>query len=201
MLTRVHSTDFEATDFNPTVVPLERNLHYDVGRFHSMPDCPYPYLYGADRSETAVSETLLRDLEPDYTGHRLLPRSRMANLKISWIRTQTELTLIDLRTGKCLAAIGQDSWLTTAPQSEYYMTRRWSKAIREWSQEAQGLVWRSFREPDGIAYMFYGDRCTPDVFTTHTHDLPIPVDDRELASGAGHDYVNDLLRSYRIQLS
>ena len=76
---------------------------------------PYSFLYAADDDATAVSEVLLRDLPLDERGARLLPRARLRNLRIGWLTTNRDLQLVDLRSGRDLAAIGQDTWLTDRP--------------------------------------------------------------------------------------
>lgn len=197
ILTRIHSISFGAEQFNPTLIE-EGDKTEDSGRFNSTPADPYAYLYAADNDETAVSEMLLRDVG---TGNRMLVRKKIRNLRISWIRAKTDLMLVDLTTGIALGAIGADTRLTTVRSGEYYMTQKWSIAIRKWADWAQGLVWTSLREPAGLAYVFFDDRCPTEAFGPAPSDsLPIPEDDRDLADGAGHEYVNGILERYRVGL-
>ena len=144
-LTRIHSAQFAVTKFNPTVARSE----LQGGRFDATPDDEYPYLYAAEDDATAVSEALLRDLLIDERGARLLPRVALSGRRIGWLRATVDLELVNLRSGEGLAAIGQDTWLTTAPAAEYGMTRRWASGIRRWAPWAGGLTWRSHREPEG----------------------------------------------------
>ena len=195
-LTRIHSAAFGAVEFNPTVARSDLR----GGRFDSTPGDDYAFLYAADNDPTAVSEVLLRDLPIDDYGARLLPRVRLSELRIGWFSTTLELELVDLRSGVDLAAVGQDSWLTTASAADYAMTRRWSSAIRRWAPSASGLTWRSLREPDGFAFIFFSDRCPDGCFKEVTDGLPIPAADRDLDAGAGRLYVEELLASYRVAL-
>ena len=80
------------------------------------------------------------------------------------------------------------------------MTRRWSSAIRKWAPSASGLTWRSLREPDGFAYIFFSDRCPVGCFEEVTDGLPVPTGDRDLDAGAGRLYLEEILASYRVAL-
>ena len=174
--------------------------HLVGGRFDATPDSEYPFLYAAEDDRTAVSETLLRDLPINEHGARLLPKVRLSQLRIGWLRSAVDLELVSLRSGSDLAAIGQDTWLTASAASEYGMTRRWSSAIRDWALWAGGLTWRSHREPDGFAYIFFADRCPDSCFQEVTEGLPVPHEDRSLCAGAARIYVEGILTSYWIAL-
>ncbi|MXY78115.1 MAG: RES family NAD+ phosphorylase [Chloroflexi bacterium] len=168
------------------------------GRFDSTTQDPYSFLYAAGDDATAVAETLLRDLPFDERGGRLLARRQLAGRCIGWMRTTQNLMLVSLRSGRDLAAIGQDGWLTAGPAAAYGMTRRWAAAIRVWDTEAAGMVWRPRLDPDGLAYVFFGDRCPAAAFMEQRGDAPLPPEDRELASSAGRRYIERLLEEYRV---
>ena len=195
-LTRVHSAQFGVTDFNPTVA------HHRLrgGRFDATPDDPYGFLYAADDDATAVSEVLLRDLPLDERGARLLPRARVRNLRIGWLTTNRDLQLVDLRSGRDLAAIGQDTWLTTSPASEYELTRAWASAIRNWAPWCSGLTWRSHREPEGFAYVLFEDRVPDDCLAEVSTGVPLADEARRLDDGIGRLLVERLLEQYRVSM-
>ena len=195
-LTRIHSAQFAVTDFNPTVV------HHRLrgGRFDATPDDPYGFLYAADDDATAVGEVLLRDLPLDERGARLLPRARLRNLRIGWLTTNRDLQLVDLRSGRDLAAIGQDTWLTTGPASDYELTREWAAAIRDWAPWCGGLTWRSHREPEGFAYILFEDRVPDDCLTEVSSGVPLTGEDQRLVDGVGRLYVERILETYRVAL-
>lgn len=195
-LSRIHNSQFGAAEFNPMVA----SSPFAGGRFDSTPGDEYAFIYAAEDDATAVSEILLRDLPADDHGARLLPASRLTGLRISRLRTTCDLELVALRTGKDLAAVGQDTWLTTAPASKYTATRKWATAIREWSPWAAGLTWRSHREPDGFVYIFFGDRCPSRCFAEDEQDLPFPPQVRDLNSGPARLYIEEILTSYRVVL-
>ena len=196
-LTRVHSSRFGVTDFNPNVA--ESGMA--GGRFDATTTDPYAFLYAAGDDSTAVSEAILRDLPIDERGACLLPRARLTDLRISWMATTIDLELVSLRSGRDLAAVGQDTWLTVAPAADYNMTRRWAKAIRSWAPWAAGLTWRSLREPEGFAFTFFADRCPDRPFVELTHGLPIPPGEQNLATGAARIYLEHLLIPYRVALT
>lgn len=116
------------------------------------------------------------------------------------LRTTCELQLVSLRSGVDLGAIAQDTWLTTAPASEYGLTRRWAAAIRDWAPFAQGLTWRSLREPDGFAYVLFGDRGVEACLEEAVQDMPLGPAERSLGSGPGRLYLEELLSRYRVTL-
>ena len=196
MLTRIHSTAFGVTQFNPTIAQSD----LQGGRFDSTPGDEYAFLYAAEDDATAVSEVLLRDLPVDDHGTRLLLRAGLSQRSISWLRTTLDLAIVSLRSGQDLAAIGQDTWLTASPAAEYGMTRRWASAIRRWAPWACGMTWRSHREPDGFAYIFFADRCPEASFEEVANGLPVPPGDRSLGAGAARLYVEGILASYRVAL-
>lgn len=196
MLTRVHSTAFGVTQFNPTPALDDRQ----GGRFDATPEDEYAFLYAAENDATAVSEALLRDLPADEYGARLLPRARLSQVSISWLQVTVDLELVSLRSGQDLAAVGQDAWLTASPAAEYASTRRWASAMRAWAPWACGLTWRSYREPEGFAFMFFADRCPEGCFEEVTEGLPVPPGDQSLAVGAARLYVEGFLASYRVAL-
>ncbi|MYB73801.1 MAG: RES family NAD+ phosphorylase [Acidimicrobiia bacterium] len=196
-LARIHSASFGAVEFNPTVAT------HDLagGRFDSTPSDEYAYLYAAEDDTTAVSEVLLRDLPIDNHGARMLPESQLEQLRIARLKATCDLPLVSLRSGRDLAAVGQDSWLTSAPSSEYSMTRRWASAIRSWAPWACGLTWRSHREPDGYAYVLFDDRCPSRCFEDDEDSLPLLLDSRNISTGTARLYIEEILTSYRVVLT
>ena len=187
--------EFAVVGFNPR--PAGNAI--GGGRFDATVEDPFPFLYAANDEATAISEVLLRDIPVDAGGARLLPKARIKGLQISWLRIDADLELVSIRSGADLAAVGQDSWLTTTT-SEYDSTRQWCAAIRAWAPRACGMTWRSLREPDGFAFIFFGDRCPEGCFQEHKVDLPIPADDRELESGPAHQYLRLILARYRVAI-
>lgn len=204
-LVRVHDAEFAASAFKPTSAPSGRAGRLQGGRFDATNADPFPFLYAASDGPTAVSEALLRDLPMDDHGARFVQRALLAGRQISWLTTETELSLVTLRSGQDLAALGQDTWLTTSPRLLYPLTREWCSAIGLWAPWAQGLTWRSLREPDGFAYIFFGDRLgvehPSDCFSVVTTNVPVVPPDNQLDHGEGLTYAKNVLDAYRVVLS
>ena len=184
------------TDFNPTLTrhPLQG------GRFDATPGDPYGFLYAADDDATALSEVLPGDLPLNERAARLLPFARLRNLRIGWLTTNRDTRLVDLRSGRDLAAIGQDTWLTTGPASDYELTRAWASAILEWAAWCSGLTWRSHREPEGFAYILLEDRMPDDCLAEVSTGMPLTGEDQRLDDGIVRLHVERILQTYRVAL-
>lgn len=194
-LSRIHGGRFGATSFNPTPA----DPHGGGGRFDSTEDDPYGFLYAAEDDFCAVSESLLRDRPLSETGAQLLPRQALAGRKISWIAPNRDLTLVSLKSGRDLAAVGQDSWLTKCESKDQGFTRRWGHALRRWAPWAEGFAWRSRREEDSLAFVFFEDRCVGAFDEIVEPALPSPNGnwlDRE----PGESYVRHLLAAYNVAI-
>lgn len=193
-LTRIHDARFPALSFNPTLA----DAHWGGGRFDATGEDPYGYLYAGGDDLCAVAESLLRDLPLDASGSQLLPRRSLTGRKISWLAPTRGLALVSLRSGRDLAAVGQDSWLTKCESREYGFTRRWAHQLRGWAPWAQGLVWRSRREEESLAYVFFEDRCPAGSFVEiHEPTFPAP-DGNRLDREPGLSYVRKLLAEYNV---
>ena len=176
---------------------LNQEPHTGHNRWHPA----IPAVVEVDEGEEVVLETRAAfDLQIDDRGARLLPRARLSGLRISWLRTTLDLELVGLRSGRDLAAVGQDTWLTHSSAAEYAMTRRWASAIRAWAPWARGMTWRSHREPEGFAYVFFSDRCPDGCFEEVMDRLPVPPGDQNLDAGAARLYVEEILTAYRVAL-
>ena len=130
----------------------------------------------------------------------LQPWFRPSQFSSGWICSDLDLSLVSLRSGRDLAAVGQDGWLTGSPGSGYAMTRRWDSAIRAWAPWAVGLTWRSLREPEGFVYVFFGDCVPRGCLKEVTEGPPLPAGDRRLSAGTARPHVEDILASYRVSM-
>jgi hypothetical protein len=129
-----------------------------AGRFDPCRDHEYSYSYVALDDLTALAETLLRDVVFDGL-RRSLPAAEARNRRLILLEAVRELSLISLVSLEDLAAARQDTWLVQADESDYGLTRCWGHWLRECAADADGLVWRSRRNPDGMAVLLFGDRC------------------------------------------
>ncbi len=192
-LTRIHGHRFSATGFNPTLA----DRHWGGGRFDASEDDSYSYLYAGGDDLCAIAETLVREPALSATGSYLLPQRALRGRMISWIAPTADLELLSLRSGRDLAAVSQDSWLTKCEAKDYGFTRRWAHRLREWAPWAQGFVWRSRREEASLAYVFFGDRCTGS-FEEAIDPVFTPPDGNRLDREPGASYVRALLAEYRV---
>lgn len=197
VLFRVHQKRFRAEAFNP--VPSHR--YYGGGRFDATDDDPYPYLYAGSTVDAAVAETLLRDLSPDDTGIRQLPRCKVAGRRISAIEVTADLELVSLRSGTDLGAVAQDTWLTMCDPRDYAQSRHWAHWIRTHAKSAAGYAWLSRREPEAAAYVLFGDRFSPSVITLTAHpDVPVG-DEADFDTSRGRRALRNRLARYNVALS
>ena len=171
------------------------------GRFDSTIEDTYGYIYAGSNDPVAVCEVLLRDVPFESTGARLLPKAAIESRRLGWLAPRDDLDLVSLRSGTDLAAVSQDTWLVHAPSSEYGFTRRWAHQIRVWAPWAAGFVWYSKREPDGLAYVFFDDRCPSGFFEAITTGTVLPASDNWLDAGMGNIYIRSLLEPYRVTVT
>lgn len=195
-LWRVHHRKHCARSFKG----LEADPVYGGARFDATEADAYSFYYGALGQETALAETLLRDLPPDERGMRLLTGAALAGRQISGLTLTRDLELVSLLDGEALGAIGQDAWLVIASGLEYAHTRVWGHWLRRQARWAHGFIWNSLRDPGRPAVILFGDRLAaafgPDYERLLLHEVPelrVPLDDE-----AGRDWLNGMLAKYRV---
>lgn len=174
------------------------DIRFGGGRFDGTDLDPYPYLYAASTDNAALAETLLRDLDPDDTGGRFLPKPSWSARQLSRLETTSDLEMITLCSGTDLAAIGQDTWLTSCASDDYPQTRAWSQWLRGRSPTAAGIAWLSKREPATPSYVFFGDRVPTDPFTTTAG--PLDPKDCVFDTDQGFAWLRAALKAYRVAI-
>lgn len=144
---RLHSISLGARDFN---------LGYGAGRFHPFVDADgkvVPTLYGGADFETAVFETLLRDL---YLGS-MIARSELRAYARSIIAPRRDLRLIGLFPSG-LKQLGVSArYLLQGDASTYSTTVKWAQALHQ-ASGADGVIWHSHQLPGHDALALWGDR-------------------------------------------
>jgi hypothetical protein len=195
-LWRVHDRKYCAGSFNP----VRADPLFGGARFDATETDRYSFYYGALGQETALAETLLRDLPSDERGTRLLTGAALAGRQLSGLTLTRDLELVSLLDGKALGVIGQDAWLVTASGPEYAQTRAWGHWLRGHATWAHGLIWNSLRDPGRPVVVLFGDRLAaafgPDYERVLLHEVPelaVPLDDE-----AGHDWLNGMLADYGV---
>ncbi|MGW4232457.1 RES family NAD+ phosphorylase [Streptomyces sp. NPDC004980] len=174
---RVHQRKYSATEFNPTLC----DPHFGGSRFDATENDPYAYLYAAPRVQTALAETVLRDLPFDDEGNpRVLPYKALEGRCVTELELVTEVRLLSLMDEPARVAVRQDAWLVHAEAPEYPFTRRWGHWIRSQAEWAQGMAWPSKRDGPYPAIVLFADRLgqpwsTPDPCAPHEEGRPEPA--------------------------
>jgi hypothetical protein len=191
-LFRLHAAHRAADGFNFRAA----HAFYGGGRFDGTDLDPYGYLYAGLTAQAAVCESLLRSV-PFATGApRVLPRAAVAGRRLSFLRVEADLTLLPLLSGRDLAAVAQDSWLTQTEAADYPFTRHWGHWIRSRGAPwAHGFLWPSKREPADHALVLFADRCPPGA-VRRTDTAPVDFDRPE-----GEDWLNSVLEPYHARLA
>ncbi len=135
--------------------PVPADALFGGGRFDSTSSDAYPFLYAGLTAETALCETLLRDLKFRGTSRQVL-RAHVRGRVLSCLTTTTPLTMLSLASAVDLACICQpDDWLLRADGHEYAQTRAWAHWLRTRARTVHGLIWRAY---DGEACHQLGRR-------------------------------------------
>jgi hypothetical protein len=198
-LWRVHRADRQPSEFKSELA----DPHFGGSRFDATPDHCYPYWYAGVEEETALCETLLRDICADDYGFRVIPRAAVESKVLSAVTLTADLTLVSLLSGADLGAIAQDSWLIRADGSQYAQTRVWGHWLRQRAPEACGFIWASLRNQGGRAIVLFGDRCAAAHGDSHARALlyPIPPLTVCLDDKAGAAWLMERLRAFRVSIA
>lgn len=189
-LWRVHQKGWPGSAFNT----VGSDPHFGGGRFDGTQDDPYPYLYAAPETQTALLETLARGLPFNDKGERLIRRAATVGYCISAFEPAKSLTLISLQTTAHLAAACQDEWLIHCPAAEYAQTRRWGQWLRSQATWAQGFIWPSDRNLGGQNLVLFGDRCLNAALGV------VPDTELDLDDADGARWLNSQLAPFRISV-
>lgn len=188
VLYRVHSSAFAPTQFNPKPATNP----FRTGRFDSAAG-DYTYLYAALSIAGAAAEALLRDVaEADLGQPRLVPLAYVNGKRLSEIRVQRDMQLVDL-TGPGAHAFSQDSWLTKCDGVHYPYTQHWATRIREWCPRAAGFLWRSRLDDNELVVVIFGDRVTGDTLIKQGRSA-------NLMLGRGRSLLGPVLARYNAEL-
>jgi hypothetical protein len=190
VLWRLHPASYPATSFKtkPTDNPMLG------GRFDGTPADPYPFLYAAPEPQTAVLETLVRNVPFGDDGHRWIKRVAIDGRRVSAVQVTRDLTMVSLLTHADLAAACQDEWLVQADPPDYPSTRYWGSWLRTKAPSADGFVWPSRRNLGHRALILFS-RWGEESLTMAGEPAV------DLDGDAGAAWLNDLLGPFRIQVA
>jgi hypothetical protein len=124
-----------------------------------------PTLYGARTLSCAMMETILHDVPAPPEDYILdIDRLRDADVRVSRVRCQRALTMVDL-SSKGLKRIGlQRRDLIDTPVEDYPRTREWAVRLHA-ETSAHGLLWVSRQDDEAKALVLFGDRITEPAFS------------------------------------
>ena len=172
-LLRVYRLEYRATEFNPGGSGVRGRFHF----FTNAAGTVIPILYGADGEESAIAETVFRDVR----SGGVMFRSRLAGLGLAEVRPNRDLRLIELHGFGLKRLDLHPHELTSTDPTEYASTVAWAKALHAAATDADGLVWMSHQFNTQRALMLFGDRVAE---ADLRGALPLP-----LSFGAGLDAV------------
>src|SRR6185436_4387604 len=115
------------------------------GRFHFFNDSAgsvVPAMYGSDREDGAIAETVFHDV-PVRAAARVVLQSRLATLSIATLAPRRDLRLVELLGFGLQRLQVRADELTSTESAEYPDTVRWAQAIHASFTDVDGLVWMS----------------------------------------------------------
>ncbi|WP_082957726.1 RES family NAD+ phosphorylase [Mycobacterium sp. E802] len=183
---RVHGIQMGATEFNGTEVSRRfRPIRSGSG--------VVPTIYGADRDEGALSETVFHDV-PIRGGGRRIQRKNLIHQVLSTIVPTIPLKLVELH-GAGLRRLQVTHGELIEPGARHYArTAEWGRALYEHDEGFHGLVWRSRQFNDSMAVMLWGDRVSRfDHLRPQPDQAPLP-----LFFGDGYERVMELANDFGI---
>ena len=198
-LWHVHGLGRGAVEFNPTARPAPAPGEPVLGgRFDSI-DGSYAYWYAGRTEPGAFAESFARHLDYTKAGPRPLPYRVVADRAVTEVRTVRDLSLV-VAHGAGAEQLGQDIWLTTSDEDDYPLTRQWATAIRRWVPVADGLVWKSRRDPAEEVLVLWGDPPKAKAGCGLVALGPGPVTTEPLASGPASLRLKGWLKPWRLYI-
>jgi len=185
---RVHRDAYDSCSFNSR----PSHQYFNGARFDGTKDDSYAFLYAGCSPPAALAETLVRNISASDDGLFHILRRNLDQRMLSPLVTCRDSQLIDLRQEQGIREVMQDSWLVTAPETEYAQTRHWGHWIRRNCPAVEGFVWRSKRHINEDSVVLFGDRCGLDLLAPASTPNPIALDNR-----AGIEFINRALESIR----
>jgi RES domain len=172
--------------FRPQAIWRVHPARYRPAQFRSGPDGDarfspirssdgrvIPTWYGARTLTCAMMETILHDV-PAPPGEYILDvgRLRDADIRVSRVRCQRALKMVDL-SSKGLKRIGlQRRDLIDTPVEDYPRPREWAVRLHA-KTSAHGLLWTPRQDDDAKALVLFGDRITEAAFRIEIDREPL----------------------------
>ncbi|WP_439658951.1 RES domain-containing protein [Lentzea sp. HUAS TT2] len=183
---RVHPADR-----NPSVFDPQHGSAFGGGRFDACAGAGYRTLCMSATQETTIAERFLREFAVTQAVQRILPRRALAGQVLTQLQTTGDLNLIRLYTSQEVAAVHQDSWLTTSTPDRFHTTREWASWLHKEVPWADGILWQSIADMPRETVVLFDDRCpAPQRIGTS----------RALDDPAELPWLIDLLKPYGVEV-
>ena len=142
---------------------------------------------------------------PEEFRRRAVELARLREKPIAQIAADLGISESCLRRWMARADVdeGRREGVTSDERAELVRLRRANRQLEmenEILKRAAALEWPSHREPSGMAYIFFGDRCPSGCFRELTTGTPLPANDCRFDRGAGSHYVLGILAAYRVTI-
>ncbi|HEX8085462.1 MAG TPA: RES family NAD+ phosphorylase [Solirubrobacteraceae bacterium] len=123
---------------------------------------PIPTMYGSNRIDGALGETVFHDVPPPGGGTWTIPRASLYGKLRSVLIPMRDLRLFDL-TGWAHKALMLDGRaLVECGPAEYPITAQWAERFHDLPEAPDGLFWRSRQYDKAYALMLFEDRVAVD---------------------------------------
>ncbi|GGM73730.1 hypothetical protein GCM10011609_06920 [Lentzea pudingi] len=183
---RVHPAGRPAAVFDP-----QHGSAFGGGRFDACTGAPHRTLCMSAAPETAIAERFLREFAYKRVPQRILPRAALAGQVLTEVRTTTDLSLVRLYSAQDVAAVHQDSWLTTTTPERFSATREWAAWLHQQVPWADGILWQSIADMPRQTVVLFDDRCAAPAISGASRALDDPL---ELP------WLTDLLKPYGVEV-
>lgn len=184
---RVHHVEVGATEFNSTAVSRRfRPIRTRSGVVAT--------IYGADKDEGALSETVFHDVPVRGGPGRRVQRKMLIPLVLSTIIPARPLRLVELHGAGLRRLQVTHAELIETSARQYPRTAEWGQALHDHATSYDGLIWRSRQFNDSLAMMLWADRVAQFKHLTFDPDEP-PL---PLFAGDGYERILQLANDFGI---
>lgn len=169
-LIRVYDGYYRATEFNPGTNPPQVSARFSF--FADERGSVVPILYGSDREDGAISETIFHDV-PVRGGLRSVQESRLERAMLVTLASRRDLRLVQLLGHGLRRLQLRAGDLTDTESDQYPATVGWARALHGGFPDADGLVWMSRQFNAAKAVALFGHRVRQDDLEELTAPVPL----------------------------
>lgn len=169
-IVRIFDSTYPPNAFHPGEKPPEIR-----GRFHFFSKADggvVAVLYGSDREDGAISETIFHDV-PVRGNLRTIQESRLEQLRLVTLKPLRDLKLVQLLGHGLRRLQLRPQDLTDTDSDQYPHTVPWAKALYDVFADLDGLVWMSRQFNAAKSIVLFGDRVPPSELEVTSIPLPL----------------------------